>query len=254
MERRVRSAPAMPLTSRPDMMRGRWVTRRAWLLTSAARRTTRRESKPRNPGRASQIPDPSSFDRSWRSRFHLVAHNRLADAAKGPRPKLRSRVRTPSSASLLGVCNDDRRAELHVMEEPLGVRDVHADAAVRRRVADRRVVRRAVDADARRRESHPACAERVARARWNRLLARRPGRVRRQPPRVQLLVDDAENPGRRRVHGLTGRHAELPHQLRAPVVAQLVGATPNDDDGTELDDRPRRLEHLHGNADAPYLR
>jgi hypothetical protein len=28
------------------------------------------------------------------------------------------------------VCDDDRRAELHVMEEPLGVRDMHADAAV----------------------------------------------------------------------------------------------------------------------------
>jgi hypothetical protein len=28
------------------------------------------------------------------------------------------------------VGDDDRRAELHVMEEPLGVRDVHANAAV----------------------------------------------------------------------------------------------------------------------------
>src|SRR5947208_16904534 len=47
MGRRVRSAPAMLLTSRPDTMRGRWVTKRVWLLTSAARRTTRRGSKPR---------------------------------------------------------------------------------------------------------------------------------------------------------------------------------------------------------------
>ena len=44
-----RSAPAMPLTSRPDTMRGRWVTRRASPLTSAAPRTTRRSSKPQIP-------------------------------------------------------------------------------------------------------------------------------------------------------------------------------------------------------------
>ena len=39
--------------------------------------------------------------------------------------------------------------------------DAHADAAVRGRVADRRGVRRAVDADVRRRDPHPARAERV---------------------------------------------------------------------------------------------
>ena len=33
-------------------------------------------------------------------------------------------------AGRTSIGNDDRRAELHVMEDPLGVRDVHADAAM----------------------------------------------------------------------------------------------------------------------------
>src|SRR5690242_12899158 len=56
------------------------------------------------------------------------------------------------------------RADVDVVEQPLGLRDVHADAAVRLAVADAARVRRPVDADARRRDAHPARAERVARA------------------------------------------------------------------------------------------
>ena len=33
-------------------------------------------------------------------------------------------------AGRTSIGNDNRRADLHVMEEPLGVRNVHADAAV----------------------------------------------------------------------------------------------------------------------------
>ena len=61
--------------------------------------------------------------------------------------------------------DEDRRPDLHVPEQPLGVGDPHPDAAVRGRVADRRGVGRAVDPDVRRRDPHPARAERVARAR-----------------------------------------------------------------------------------------
>ena len=86
-----------------------------------------------------------------------------------------------------------------VVEQPLGLRDVHADAAVRDRVADRPVGRRAVDADAGRGESHPARAERIVRARRDRLLALRPRGVRRIPPRVPPLDDDPEAAERRRV-------------------------------------------------------
>ena len=92
------------------------------------------------------------------------------------------------------LCRDDvdRRADVDVVEQPLGLRDVHPDAAVRGRVAERGRIGRAVDADARRREAHPARAERVARARRDRLRALRPRRVRRIPPRVLPLDDDLE--------------------------------------------------------------
>src|SRR5689334_10967277 len=103
--------------------------------------------------------------------------------------------------------DEDRRADVDVVEEPLGLRDQHADAAVRGRVADRRGVGRAVDADAGHAEAHPARAERVARARRNRALARRPRRVRREPPRVPPHDDDAEAAERRRIRRLADGNA-----------------------------------------------
>jgi hypothetical protein len=39
-----------------------------------------------------------------------------------------------------------------------------------------------------------------------------------------------------------------------PVIAQLVGTAPNDDDGTEARNRPRGLDRGHGDTDASYLR
>ena len=63
----------------------------------------------------------------------------------------------------------------------------------------------------------------------DRLFALRPRRVRWQPPRVLLHVDDAEHSGRCRIDRLTGRDSELPHQTRALVVPQLVRTAANDD-------------------------
>src|SRR5256885_7818623 len=77
----------------------------------------------------------------------------------------------PPLRRALRVRDDDRRPDVDVVEEPLGIGNVHADAAVRGRVADRRVVGRAVDADARRGQSHPARSERIAGPGRDRLLA-----------------------------------------------------------------------------------
>src|SRR5712691_5412451 len=104
-----------------------------------------------------------------------------------------------------------------MFEQPLRLRDVHADAAVRDRVPDRAVLRRAVDADPRRAEPHPARAERVSRTRRDRLLSMCPGRVRRIPPRVSPLDDDLEAAERSWVDRLPGRDLELAHDLHAVV-------------------------------------
>jgi hypothetical protein len=56
------------------------------------------------------------------------------EPGRGASPVYNRKRATSVTAS--GVGDDDRRAELDVGEEPLGVRDVHADAAVRGRIAD----------------------------------------------------------------------------------------------------------------------
>src|SRR3954451_5606963 len=94
-----------------------------------------------------------------------------------------TRATAPICAALLmprsGASDDEhRRADVDVVEQPLGLGDVHADAAVRLAVADAARVGRPVDADARRGDPHPACAERVAGTRRNRALAGSPRRVR----------------------------------------------------------------------------
>src|SRR6185295_3253161 len=104
--------------------------------------------------------------------------------------------------------DEDGRADLDALEEPLGVRDAHADAAMRGRVADRGGIRSPVDAYAGRREAHPPCAEWVARARRDRARPRSPRRVGRVPPGVLLLRDDRELPDRRRIDRLPDRDAE----------------------------------------------
>src|SRR4051812_35947230 len=109
-----------------------------------------------------------------------------------------------------------------MLEQPLRLRYVHADATVRERVADRAVLRRAVDADAGGAQPHPARAERVAGTGRDGLLALRPRRVRRIPPRVLPLHDDLELAERRRIDGLAGRDAELPYDLHAVVERQQV--------------------------------
>src|SRR6266545_8252328 len=98
------------------------------------------------------------------------------------------------------------------------------------RVADGGVVRGAVDPDARRGQAHPTRTQRIAGTRWDRVEALCPGRVRREPPGVELHVDDREEAGRGRIDGLDGSDAELADQSRASVIAELVRASADDDD------------------------
>ena len=142
--------------------------------------------------------------------FQLVGRDELPNAVA-----LNSSLFNGARVIGPGRDDEDRRADLDVLEEPLRVGDRHADAAVRGRVAERRRVGRAVDADGRRRDSHPARAERVARARRDRLRVLRPVGVGRVPRRVALLDDDLEVAERRRVRGLAGRDGEALHELAA---------------------------------------
>ena len=100
----------------------------------------------------------------------LVRH--LPDrGARAARRRARRRVPAPLGGTTSCTNDKDRSSDIDVVEEPFGVAHVHADAAVRDRVADRRIVVRPVDSDARRRDAHPAGAERVVRPRRHRLLA-----------------------------------------------------------------------------------
>ena len=108
-----------------------------------------------------------------------------------------------------------------------------------------------MDADARRRQPHPACAKRVARARRDRLLALRPRRVRRIPPRVLPLDDDREAAERRRILLLTGRHRKEATESHPAVEEQAVRVAPDHDDGAERAARHLRLDRLCGQ---PQLR
>src|SRR5918992_1324089 len=133
--------------------------------------------------------------------------------------------------------DEDRRPDGHAVEEPLRVGDLHADAAVRDGVADRGRVRRAVDADERRRQPHPPRAERVSGPGRDRLLVARPVRVRRGPPGVPPLDHDAGAAQRRRGPRLPGGDAEDALVAHAAVEVEAVRAATDDDDGAEVPTR-----------------
>src|SRR5436190_11713461 len=179
-------------------------------------------------GASGRLPCSSSAATplSWWTTFQTSSTSRPTTTATDAacRPRFRP-TGTPE------LCRDDvdRRADVDVVEEPLGLRDVHPDAAVRRRVAERGRVGRPVDPDARRREPHPARAERVARARRDRLRPLRPRRVGRVPPRVLPLDDDLEAAERRRVDRLARRDDERAPRLHAPVEEEPVRAPADDD-------------------------
>ena len=146
-------------------------------------------------------------------------------------------------------------ADAHVHEQPFGVRDAHADAAVRRAVADRGGVGRAVQADARRRDAHPARAERVARAGRHGLLARGPGRVRRIPPGVALLLDDLE--ARRPASGTATarrrRRASRSFSPRLRVERDAVQRAVDDERGRQRARRHGGLDDLRRQRDRPAI-
>src|SRR3954447_8506133 len=86
-----------------------------------------------------------------------------------------------------GRNDEKRRADRHMVEQPLGFRHEHPDAAVGGRVADRGRIGGSVDPDAPGREAHPARAERIAGAGRDRLQTLGPfGGRGRIPPRVVL--------------------------------------------------------------------
>src|SRR5579871_5034479 len=154
----------------------------------------------------------------------------------------------PKPARTSVVDDEDRRADAHLVVQPLRVRNLHADTAVRLGMADRPRLVRAVDADARRAQAHPARAERIPGPGRHRLQPSRPRILRRRvPPRVLLLDDDLELPERRRVDRLAGRDGERAYQVRPAEEDEPVLAAVDDDDrlgrrGRRRDDAERRLD------------
>ena len=130
-----------------------------------------------------------------------------------------------------------------VVEQPLGVGDVHADAAVRGRVADRGVVRGAVDADARAPRG-PSSACRAG--------CPGPGGTGFSPlAQAEFggyhhgfapLDDDRPAPERGRVDRLAGRDAEDALEAHALVEVEPVRAAVDDDHRAERAARHRRLQ------------
>src|SRR5436190_10116121 len=165
-----------------------------------------------------------------------------------------SRRRAEFRALASGVRDHDRRADVHVLDQPLGVRDVHADAAVRGGIADRGVVWRPVDPDALSRQAHPPRAEGVARPGRDRLEAARPRGVGRPPPRPQLHVDDRELTERRGIDRLARGDAERAGEVAADVVAELVHAASDHDHGPERRARHLRSDRSHCDPHTAVLR
>jgi hypothetical protein len=110
-----------------------------------------------------------------------------------------------------------------------------------------------VNADASPRKAHPARAERVPRAGWDRARAGRPRRVRRIPPGVSLLGGDGEAAERRRVLRHPYRDAEGRPVARAPVEVETVRSSPDHDHRPEVRARNPRLKHAVGSRDRPAL-
>ena len=140
----------------------------------------------------------------------------------------------------LGADDVDRRPDLDLLEEPLGVGDRHANAPVRHRVAERGGVGRTVNPDGRRRDPHPARPERVPGPGRNRLQAFRPFAVRRVPGRVPLLHDDLEGSERSRILCLARRDGEGLNEARAVVEVEAVRTPADDDDRPVVVRRGRR--------------
>src|SRR5207248_1359716 len=163
----------------------------------------------------------------WCVNFHTSRDARI------PTPIIASAcpasLRGPSTASL-GRDDEHRRPDPYAVVQPLCGRNLHPDAAVRLRVADRPRLGGAVDSHARRAQPHPARAERVAGAGRNRLGAGRPRILgRRVPPRIPLLDGDLEVAKRRRPRRLSGGDREDAHEPGAVVEVEAVGSTVDHD-------------------------
>ena len=129
------------------------------------------------------------------------------------------------SSEGLGADDEDRRPDAHALEEPFGVRDAHADAAVRGGVADRGGVRGAVNADAAGAQS-PSSACRAG--------CSGPAGSARRPPPSRAWADTTkdcapltrmrEAAERRRVRGHPGCHRERRdgvHEARSGAAVQV---------------------------------
>ncbi len=101
------------------------------------------------------------------------------------------------------MCLADPDASPHPdeAEERFGIALLHPHTAVGDGVPDGRRIRRAVDADARNRETHPARTEWVFGTGRDRIQMLRPARIGRIPPGMAILADDPKpTAGRRRPH------------------------------------------------------
>ena len=143
----------------------------------------------------------------------------------------------------------DRRPDVDLIEQPLDLGDPHADAPVRDRVADRGRVGRAVDADSRRGDTHPARPEWIPRARRDRLRVLGPVGCGRIPPRVPPLDDDLVAPEGRRIPGFPGRDAERAPVLHPVVEEEPVQAAADHDHVAERGARRRRPDDLRPQHD-----
>src|SRR5436305_11218555 len=156
----------------------------------------------------------------WWVRFHTSSDPRIPThiIASACSPSLRGPSTIP-----LGRDDEHRRPDPHAVEQPLRRRNLHPDAAVGFRVADRPRLGGAVNPHAGRTQSHPAGDERVTGPGRDRLGARRPRILGRwEPPRILLLDDDLEVAERRRPCRLPGGDREDAHEPGAAVEIQAV--------------------------------
>jgi len=120
---------------------------------------------------------------------------------------------------------------------------------MRSRVAERRPIRSAVDADLRHGKPQPACSERISRPRWNRSKFRGPPPTRWLPPGIPCLESDHESTDGSRIARTSRPYAEDTGQCRARKQIQAMPRSPDDDDRAEIRPRAVGLDPPDGHAD-----
>src|SRR5215218_2718345 len=157
---RVRSGSTARITTRPPdstswSLRARQSspTTRTW-PTGASLGADDGPSPPRPPA---EEPDLQPLDHRRADDEHDVPRRRNQKQRREDSEDEQQLTELPWGSS----DDDDGRADVDVLEQPLRLGHPHADAAVRGRIPDRGSVRSPMDADGRGREPHPTRAEGV---------------------------------------------------------------------------------------------